>query len=105
MPSVHRIERARQHQLRSRGRQLDLAVRLSRHAIRLSRQQPVDGIPQSDRPFRIVFIRFEKAAWGRCGNPARAGEPQDDRARNDILLGGAVTPTFGHHSRAVVGAR
>jgi hypothetical protein len=48
-----------------------------------------------------MFIRIEQAAWRRCGNPACVGQPQDDRARNEVFFGGAITPALGHHAGAV----
>ena len=48
-----------------------------------------------------MFIRIEQAARRRCGNPACVGQPQDDRARNEVFFGGAITSALGQHARAV----
>ena len=48
-----------------------------------------------------MFIRVEQAARRRCGNPACAGQPQDDRARNEVFFCGAITSALGQHASAV----
>ena len=48
-----------------------------------------------------MFIRIEQAAWRRCGDPACVGQPQDDRARNEVFFSGAITSALGHDARAV----
>ena len=48
-----------------------------------------------------MFIHIEQAAWRRCGNPACVGQPQDDRARNEVFFSGAIASALGQHARAV----
>ena len=48
-----------------------------------------------------MFIRIEQAARRRRDNAARAGQPQDDRPRNEVFFGGAITSALGHNARAV----
>jgi len=78
---------------------------LDGNAIEFARQQPIDRIhghiPCRDDRLRIMFIRIDEAARRRRGNPACAGQPQDDRARNEVFFSGAITPALGHHASAV----
>ncbi len=48
-----------------------------------------------------MFIGVEQAARRRCGNPAGAGQPQDDCARNEVFFGGAVASALGQRASAV----
>jgi hypothetical protein len=48
-----------------------------------------------------MFIRVNEAARRGCGNPAAAGQPQDDRARNEVFFSGAIAPALGQYASAV----
>ena len=54
-----------------------------------------------DNRLRIMLIRIDEAARRRCGNPACAGQPQDDRARHEVFFSGAITSALGQHASAV----
>ena len=48
-----------------------------------------------------MVVRLEQSARRRRGNLACAGQPQDDRVRNEVFFGGAITSALGHHAGAV----
>ena len=48
-----------------------------------------------------MFIRIEQTARRRCGDPACLGQPQHDRARNEVFFSGAITSALGQHAGAV----
>ena len=86
-------------------RRQSLAIGLDGEAIVFACQELIDRIHGRDQRLRITFIRIEQAAWRRCGNPACAGQPQDDRARNEVFFSGAITSSLGQDASAVRDAR
>src|SRR5690348_17079532 len=105
MSLVHRVEGTREQHKALRRRERYLAIGLDGDAIELARQQLIDRIYGREYSLRIMFIGIDEAAWRRRGNPAGAGQPQDDRARNDVFFSGAITSALGHHASAVRDAR
>ena len=101
MSVVDRVERTREQQQRRRRRQRHLAIGLDGDAIDFARQQPVDRVCGRDDRFGIMLIRIEEALRRGCGNPAGTGQPQDNRARDEVFLGGAIPPALGQHAGAV----
>jgi hypothetical protein len=98
MSVVHRVEGTGQQHMGKRRRQHHLAVGLDGDAIDLARKKPIDGV--HDRLGKM-FVRIEQAAWRPRGNSACAGQPQHDRARNEVFLRATIAPALGHHAGAV----
>src|SRR5499426_2333428 len=104
MPIVQRIERARQHDRGRRRCGYQLAVGPRRHARDAAGKELIDEIAGLHDRLCVALVGIEQALGRRRGDAARAGEPQHDRARGEILFARAVAPPFRQHDRAVVGA-
>ncbi len=101
MPLVHRVERAREQHGRRGRRQQHLAVGLDGDAVDLAGEESVDRVRGGGGRFFVMLVPAEQALRRRGGEAAGAGQPQDDRSRNELFLAGAVASALGEDDGAM----